>query len=236
MSNSEAYLHDHFGGRKFVKKFINPFQSEYDPLMDLSDDLGKKNLNYHQTQIGVLIWMVELGRIGIITEVYMLASQFALMWEDHLEAVFHIFGCLKGHHNARMVFDMTYPTPDMSMFQEYGWCGFYGDMKETIPPNAPKPRDKKVDLRIFSYSCHSGDKITRQSRTGYIIFLNNAPIAWLSKKKATIENSVFGADFFAMNIVMETLLGLQYKLRIMGVPISGPSFIYGDNMSFIHNT
>ena len=35
---------------------------------------------------------------------------------------------------------------------------------------------------------------------------------------------------------METLRGLRYKLRMMGVPISGPSHIYGDNMSVIHNT
>ena len=39
-----------------------------------------------------------------------------------------------------------------------------------------------------------------------------------------------------MNIVLETLLGIKYKLRIMGVPISGPSYIYEDNISVIHNT
>ena len=35
---------------------------------------------------------------------------------------------------------------------------------------------------------------------------------------------------------MEKLRGLRYKLRMMGVPISGPSYIFGDNMSVIHNT
>ena len=35
---------------------------------------------------------------------------------------------------------------------------------------------------------------------------------------------------------MECLRGLRYKLRMMGVPISGPSYIYGDNMSVIKNT
>ena len=39
-----------------------------------------------------------------------------------------------------------------------------------------------------------------------------------------------------MKIGMETLQRLQYKLRMMGVPISGLSLIYGDNMSVIHNT
>ena len=35
---------------------------------------------------------------------------------------------------------------------------------------------------------------------------------------------------------MEALRGLRYKLRMMGVPISGPTYTFGDNMSVIHNT
>jgi hypothetical protein len=35
---------------------------------------------------------------------------------------------------------------------------------------------------------------------------------------------------------MEVLWGLCYKLQMMGVSVSGPSYIYGDNMSVIHNT
>ena len=87
--------------------------------MDLSDELGPILLNYYQTQIDVLRWMVELGRIEIISEVSMLASKILLPREVHLEAVFRIFGYLKGHHNAQMIFNLTYPTPDMSMFQEH---------------------------------------------------------------------------------------------------------------------
>ena len=129
-----------------------------------------------------------------------------------------------------MVFNPKYPTTYMSMFHEHDWCDFYSDVKEAIPPNAPEPRYKEVDLRIFVDSDHSEDKLTIISRTRYITFLNNAPIAWLSKKQASIETSVFGAEFVAMKIGMETLRGFQYKLRIMGVPISGSSLIHGENM------
>ena len=59
---------------------------------------------------------------------------------------------------------------------------------------------------------------------------------WLLKKQCTIETSVFGAKFVAMKIGMEDLHGLWYKLQMMGVLISGPSYTYGDNMSVIHNT
>ena len=68
---------------------------------------------------------------------------------------------------------------------------WFGDVKETIPLNVPEPRGKEVDLRIFVDSYYSGEKLTRQSKTEYIIFLKNSPIAWLSKKQATIETSVF---------------------------------------------
>ena len=116
MSNSEAYLHYHFGGRNFAREVINPFESDCDTTMDLSAELGPIFLDYYHTQTIVLRWMVELGIIDIITDVSMLASQLALPQEGHLESVFHIFGYLKGHHNYRMVFDLTYPTPDMSIF------------------------------------------------------------------------------------------------------------------------
>ena len=66
--------------------------------------------------------------------------------------------------------------------------------------------------------------------------MNMSPIAWFSKRKATIETLVFGAEFVAMKTAMETARGIHYKLRMMGIPIGGPTYFYGDNMSVIHNT
>ncbi len=62
-----------------------------------------------------------------------------------------------------------------------------------------------------------------------------ALIDWVSKKQATIETSVFDAEFVAMKHGIEKLRGLLYKLRMMGIPLTGPSFIYGDNKSQITN-
>ncbi len=66
-------------------------------------------------------------------------------------------------------------------------------MEEAIPPNMPPPFGKDVDLRMMVDSDHAGEKRTRRSRTGFIIFCNLAPIVWLSKQQPTIESSVFGA-------------------------------------------
>ena len=78
--------------------------------------------------------------------------------------------------------------------------------------------------------------MTRQSCTGCFIFLNTARIDWLSKKQATIEGSVFGTEFVAMKTGVEALRGIRYKLHMMGVPLTGPTYTYGDNMSVIYNT
>jgi hypothetical protein len=58
-----------------------------------------------------------------------------------------------------------------------------------------------------------------------------ALIDWVSKKQATIETSVFGAEFIAMKHGIEKLQGPCYKLCMMGIPLTGPSFIYADNKS-----
>ena len=65
--------------------------------------------------------------------------------------------------------------------------------------------------------------------------LNTALIDWLRKKQATIESSVFGGEFISMKTGVEALRGIRYKLRMMGVPLTGPTDIYGDNMSVIYN-
>ena len=63
-----------------------------------------------------------------------------------------------------------------------------------------------------------------------------ALINWVSKKQPTIESSVFGAEFVAMKHGIEALRGLRYKCRMMGIPLSGPNYVYGDNQCTITNS
>ena len=177
-----------------------------------------------------------MGESIPIRKFQLLASQMALPREGHLVAVFRIFAYLKRKYNSRMVFDPTYPNVNMNDFKTCNWKQFYGECKEPLPPNAPTPRGKEVDIRMFVDSDHAGDKATRRSRTGFLIYINTALIQWLSKKQSTVETSVFGEEFAAMKHGIEILRGLRYNLRTTGVSISGSTFICGDYMSVIHNT
>ena len=77
--------------------------------------------NYYQPLISIVRWMIELGRINMITKVSLLSSFLASPRRGHLEAVFHIFAYLDKRHNARMVFDPTYPDIEMSVFKTCDW-------------------------------------------------------------------------------------------------------------------
>ena len=77
-----------------------------------------------------------------------------------------------------MVFDPTYPEINMTVFKEFNWKEFYGNVKEALPPNAPLPRGKEIDLRMYVDSNHVGDHSNSRSRTGFFVFINMAPIIW----------------------------------------------------------
>ena len=137
----------------------------------------------------------------------MLSSHMALPREGHLVGVLRIFAYLKKHHNSRLAFDPSYPEIDYENFGRKDWDRFYGNVKEPLPPNAPKPLGNPVVLRIYVDADHAGDKLTRRSRTGYIMYLNNAVINWYSKKQGSIEGATFGSEFMAMKTVAEVNRG-----------------------------
>ena len=209
----------------------------YRPEIDTSDELGPEEGAYYQSLIGILRWMVELGRLDICTEVSMMSSHLALPRRGHLDAVYHTFGFLKKHHNAEMVFDPREPEVDAQAFPEQDWeRSIYGKVKELLPPNMPTPLGIAMRMIAFVDSDHAGESVTRRSRTGFLIFLNKAPIYWHSKKQTSCETSTFGSEFVAMKQACEYIRGLRYKLRMMGIPCEEPCFIYGDNQSVLANT
>jgi hypothetical protein len=128
--NVKEYLAALPDDQMLLKKASGPFAGGYKTDLDESYELEPTRSNFYQSQIGILRWCVELGCIDIIIEVSMLSSYLCLQREGHLEAVFHVFAYLGLHHNARVVFDPTYPAVDMGTFIKTDWKSMYGDVKE----------------------------------------------------------------------------------------------------------
>jgi hypothetical protein len=145
-----------------------------------------------------------------------------------------MFAHLKKYHKAEMVFDPSDPVINESDFELQDWTSSeFGHVqgREEIPSNMPEPRGLGFVMHAKVDSDHVSDT-TRRSRTGFLVYLNCAPIYWMSKKQASIESSTFGSEFTAMKQCCEYLQGLRYKLRMMGIPVKGPADILGDNNLF----
>ena len=105
----------------------------------------------------------------------------------------------------------------------------YPDVTEAIPPNMPASRGESVQINCFVDASHAGDAISKRSRTGILIYLNMTQILWYCKAQNTIKNSTFDAEFVALRIAVEILIGLRYKLRMFGIPLDGPCNVFCDN-------
>jgi hypothetical protein len=88
------------------------------------------------------------------------------------------------------------------------WTEFYGDVSQELPVGMPEPRGKPVVITCLVDSNHAGNTVTRWSHTDTLIFVQNAPIIFYSKRQNTLETSTFGSKFVAMPITKEMIVAL----------------------------
>ena len=179
-------------GMKLPYKAPNPLSTYYHPKIDMTPELGEADASYYPTFIGVLQWIIKLGRVDIDVKMSMMLSHLALHQEGHLKELYHIFAYLKAHPNAEMVFDPKPIQPNKSLFEHQEWLYLaygYKSLKEELPGNISAPHGQTMTMHVFVDADHAGDLITRRSRIGFIGFLNNAPIYWSLKKQNSCETS-----------------------------------------------
>ena len=238
VKNVESYL-DEQDKWKLPSKAETPLTTSYRPELDVTPVLTPIYASYYMSLIGILRWMVELGRVDICLEVSMMSSHMVMPREGQLVELFHIFAHLKKYHNTEMVFDPSDPVIDEAKYQLQDWASSeFGHLqgKRRLPPNMPQPRGFGFIIRAKVDADHASDTVTRRSRTGFLVYINSALVFWFSKKQNSVESSSFGSEFTAMKQCCEYIKGLVYKLRMMGIPCDGPAYIEADNQSVLANT
>ena len=107
--------------KRLPSRCNTPLKPRYRPEMDGSCELKDDGLQYYQELVGVLRWMVELGRVDILLETSLMSSHLVLPRLGHLEQFIHIFGYLKAHTNRKLAFDAAHPNIDERRFKRYDW-------------------------------------------------------------------------------------------------------------------
>ena len=210
--------------------------------MDVTPVLDQERTNRFQQLIGILRWALELGRIDILTEVSCLSQHLAEPREGHIVAVYKIFKYLSlrlKSSKGRIVFNGKSMVIDSATFNDFNreeWMDFYSDAREELPIRMPESLGNPVQVIAYVDANHAGNIKTRRSHKGVLIYINQAPIIWYSKRQNTVEASSFGSEYIALRICTEMVEALRYKLRRFGVLVEGPADSLCDNRSVVTNS
>ena len=235
---------------KLPRNATTPMPTDYHPELDTTPLLDDEDKTRFQEMIGIIRWATEIGRVDVLHEVSILSQYQALPREGHLLAVLRIFAYWKAAPKLSLYFDPRLPRHDYTTFttQHDEFQVHYRGARDEFPHNMPPPRGQPVVLTAFVDASHAANQKTRRSHTGYVIFLNRAPIVWYSKRQNTVEASTFSSEFIALKACTEAIVHLRYKLRMFGIPLCRtpatesnpdgqdlPAYVFCDNQSVVKN-
>jgi len=235
---------------KYVKEVVRKFEIKYGtlrkenvpsspndhPELDDSPLLNSDGITDYQSVIGVCQWVSISARMDIAFAVSSLSRFSTNPREGHLRRALKIIGYLKKYPKKGYLVDSSDPIENITFSKVQPDFGNQYDKTEEMDDKLPAPIMNELKITIFVDANHGHDLITGKSVTGLILFVGRTPIKYFTKRQSTVQTSTFGAEFISLKRAVEEAITVRYYLRSMGVKVTEPTVIYGDNMSAIRNT
>jgi hypothetical protein len=209
------------------------------PELDDSALLPDSGIRQYQTLIGMAQWACTIGRLDIAFAVSSRSRFLAAPRTHHLELAFHLFGYIKKNLNRRIVLDSCPLIVDDELKKNSFHPDFlddYPDANEDIDPSLPAPHGfSELTTSVFFDAGHAHDHVTQRSISGIIVFVGSTPVLWQSKRQGCIATSTYCAEFVSMRTAVEEVISIRYMLQCLGVPVTEPTDLYGDNFGVIQS-
>jgi KUP system potassium uptake protein len=216
------------------KEWSSPAEHGDHPETDTSELLDADGIRQYMSLLGALQWSISLCRFDVATAVMTLGRFRVAPRIGHMERVKRVCGYLRKYPDAAIRFRTGIPNYDGIEIPKHDWMySVYGEASEELPPGMPTPKGKPVRTSSFVDANLMHDLTTGRSATGIIHLVNQTPIEWFSKRQNTVETATFGSEFVAARQCTEQVYDLRYTLRMMGIPLDGTAYMFGDNQSVI---
>ncbi len=108
---------------------------------------------------------------------------------------------------------------------------FYGDVEQPIPPNAPSHLANQL-MFVCSWTLimqWTKNKQTRCLQTTFQLYINNSPYEFET------SSIIFWTLSFSMMVIVDTIIGIRYKLQMIGVTTTSDTHIYGEIKSITND-
>ena len=214
-----------------------PMEKDYHPELDDTPLCSPDDVAKYQSLIGALQWTISLCRFDIAHAVMTMSRFRNAPRIGHLENLKRVVGYMKKFPHAAIRFRTGIPDHEATYGNDpvkYSWMEtVYGSPTEEIPPNAPVPKGKSVRTTTYVDANLLHDLVTGRSCTGIEHFVNQTPVDWFTKRQNQVETATYGSEFMAARQAIEQIIDLRYTLRMFGVPLDGPAWLFGDNKSVV---
>ena len=91
----------------------------------------------------------------------------------------------------------------------------------------------KWDMMMYCDSDYAGDKDTRLSVTGYVLYMCGAPVIWRSKSQRSVTLSSSEAEYVAMSEAVKEIRFIYQLLKSMDIEVELPIKVRIDNIGAI---
>ena len=207
------------------------------PELDETPEMGPSGIAQYQSLIGAMQWLVTLNRFDIAQAIMSLSRFRTAPRIGHMERLKQVVGYLRKRAHFAIRFRTEIPDHESTFGDEpirYNWMEtVYGCPQEEIADHFPTPKGKKVRTTSFCDANLMHDVVTGRSASGILEFLNQTPVDWMSKRQNQVECATYGSEFMVARQATERIIDLRYTLRSFGVPLDGPSWLFGDNKSVV---
>jgi hypothetical protein len=155
--------------------------------------------------------------------------------QGHVDRLKRIYGYLKRNPDGAVRFRTGIPDHESRQLpMKYEWINsIYGPNVEELPSMMPTPLGKPFRTTTYADANLMHCLVTGRSMSGIIHMVNQTPIQWFCKKQNVVETATYGSEFMVARQATEQIMDLRYTLRMMGIPIDGPAWMFGDNQSVI---
>jgi hypothetical protein len=150
----------------------------------------------------------------------------------------YLFGYLKKYLNRRIVLDSHPLIIEEELHQKsfhHDFLEDYDGAKEEFGDGLPEAFGRELETSVFFDTDHAHDHQTHRSITGIIVFVGSTSVLWPSKCQGCIATSTYTAEFVTMRSAAEEAISIRYMLRCLGILVTKPTNLYGDNFDVIQS-
>ncbi len=220
-----------------IREEKTPMKTNDHPEEDDSPILNNDMHREYQSLVGMLQWAVSLCRIDVCYAVSSMSRFCSCPREGHFTRLLRIWGYLKKYPSRSLrisekMYEIESEKLDINLLD---FSEQYLYANEEIDKRFPRPLGQELSVSVFFDSDHAHDKTTSRSISGVIVLVGSTPVIWRSKRQGAVQTSTYGAEFSAMRLATEEAITIRYMLRSLGIHVSKPTDISGDNAGVIVN-